>query len=288
MQTEINNIHQNDGNPRKISKAKMSDLVNSVLAFPEMLEYRSIVADKQGVIIGGNMRHKALQAIFDMDIADIRGRLQTSIPPEEVESKVAYWVAWKKKPVVRVETADMDVDERTEFIIKDNGDFGEWDKKKMEQLYADVFQSYDALSAEVAQFGGVQMETPQTKVHVTTTPTQTKDSASQNSDFVSEIMESADDDKQGETAPTPTVQSSNLGQSTTNDYEQEQPTEQVVSRGFYEPPTYCDYLQLDGYKIPVTSLEKERYMNLLDNYCEENGISYGFINYIKNGMGIIK
>ena len=289
METAINNIRQNEDNPRKISKTKMSDLVNSILSFPEMLAYRSLVTDKGGVIIGGNMRHKALMAIAQMTEGETRQRLSTVVRPEDVEARVAYWNNWRKNPSVSVESTEMDDDERTEFIIKDNGDFGEWDKKMVENLYADVFQSYESLNATIASYEPVAAEpaTPAVSVPTQDAPLQGDHSGQQFSSEDGGFGERQDGVQPSEPlSASPSTPAESVH--TPDSYEQPPATEQVVGRGFYEPPVYCDYMQIDRYKIPVTSQEKERYMNVLDNYCEENGISYGFINHIKNGMGIIK
>lgn len=292
METGINNIRQNEGNPRKISKQKMSDLVNSILSFPEMLSYRSIVTDGEGVIIGGNMRHKALLSIAQMSEGETRQRLSKSVSPEEVEAKVAYWGGWRKSPNVSVESEDMDEEERTEFIIKDNGDFGEWDKKMVDSLYADVFQSYEAASVAMAGFEGVAVEAAAPTVPTVSAPAQAAQQDSDPSETLPSQGNGVGVERQGGEQPldiseaTPSSPSENGY--VPDDYELPPVQEQVIERGFYETPQYCDHMQFDRFKIPVTTQEKERWMNVLDNYTEENGISYGFIKYLQNGMGIIK
>ena len=224
-----------------------------------------------------------------MTEGETRQRLSTVVRPEDVEARVAYWNNWRKNPSVSVESTEMDDDERTEFIIKDNGDFGEWDKKMVENLYADVFQSYESLNATIASYEPVAAEpaTPAVSVPTQDAPLQGDHSGQQFSSEDGGFGERQDGVQPSEPlSASPSTPAESVH--TPDSYEQPPATEQVVGRGFYEPPVYCDYMQIDRYKIPVTSQEKERYMNVLDNYCEENGISYGFINYIKNGMGIIK
>lgn len=91
----INKIQGNERNPRKVDAEKFRKLVNSLRDFPDMLEKRPlIVAD--GVILGGNMRYKA-----------------------------ALELGLKTVPVI--DASDWTEDQRQQFIIKDNLNFGEWD-----------------------------------------------------------------------------------------------------------------------------------------------------------------
>lgn len=89
------NLRTNPNNPRAIRKDQLNKLVKSLQEFPEMLEARPIVIDKDGTVLGGNMRLKAAQ------LAGL----------EEVPVYVREW----------------DEDKDGQFIIKDNVSFGEWD-----------------------------------------------------------------------------------------------------------------------------------------------------------------
>ncbi len=92
----IKDIIANKENPRYISDKKFNKLVQSIKDFPQMLEKRPLVVDEDMVVLGGNMRLKALQK------AGIK-----EIPIDIAEG----WTDEQKK----------------EFIIKDNVGFGEWD-----------------------------------------------------------------------------------------------------------------------------------------------------------------
>lgn len=89
-------IKPNEENPRFITDAKFKKLVKSIKDFPEMLEARPLVIDENNIVLGGNMRLKALRAagVFDIPVKRITG-----------------WSEEQKK----------------EFIIKDNLGYGEWD-----------------------------------------------------------------------------------------------------------------------------------------------------------------
>jgi len=92
----IQKIKPNDENPRFITDAKFKKLIKSIKEFPEMLETRPLVVDENFVVLGGNMRLKALKSagVFEVPIHQVKG-----------------WTDEQKK----------------EFIIKDNLGYGEWD-----------------------------------------------------------------------------------------------------------------------------------------------------------------
>lgn len=96
---DIETIQVNPKNPRLIKDAKFKKLVESVKAFPRMLELRPIIIDDDGIILGGNMRFQALKETGAKEI------------PE----------SWVKR------AADLTEDEKKEFIVKDNIGYGEWD-----------------------------------------------------------------------------------------------------------------------------------------------------------------
>ena len=91
----ISKVRPNSENPRYIKDEKFKKLVQSIKEFPEMMPVRPIVVNKEMVVLGGNMRLKAMQ--------------------EAGLEKV--WV----------EVVDWSEEKQREFIIKDNVGFGEWD-----------------------------------------------------------------------------------------------------------------------------------------------------------------
>ena len=101
---DINKIQGNRENPRVIKDDKFKKLVKSIQEFPEMLNLRPIVVNKDMVILGGNMRHKAAK---DAGLKEI--------------------------PIIIAENLD-EAKER-EFIIKDNVGFGEWDWDALANLW---------------------------------------------------------------------------------------------------------------------------------------------------------
>ena len=99
MKTEkvkIGKIKNNPNNPRLIKDDKFKKLVRSIKEFPEMLEIRPIVVDKDNIVLGGNMRLRACQEAGLKEVHIIQA--------DKLTEK-----------------------QQREFIIKDNVGFGEWD-----------------------------------------------------------------------------------------------------------------------------------------------------------------
>ena len=96
---KINDIKVNPDNPRFIKDDKFKKLCKSITDFPKMMELRPIVVDSNMVILGGNMRYRALQELGFTEIED-------------------SWVKIADK---------LTEDEKKRFMIEDNMPFGEWD-----------------------------------------------------------------------------------------------------------------------------------------------------------------
>jgi len=91
----LTEIRPNPDNPRVIRDEKFKKLVNSLRDFPEMAKVRPVVVNTDMVVLGGNMRLRAMKE-----------------------------AGWKEVPV---EVVDWSEEKQKEFIIKDNVGFGEWD-----------------------------------------------------------------------------------------------------------------------------------------------------------------
>lgn len=99
MKVKIKDIKANPNNPRVIRDEQFKKLVKSIQEFPEMLSVRKLVCTPDMIVLGGNMRLKALQS------AGIK----------EVDVEIVDWDEQKQK----------------EFIIKDNVSFGEWNHEQL-------------------------------------------------------------------------------------------------------------------------------------------------------------
>jgi hypothetical protein len=91
----IGTIKNNPNNPRVIKDDKFKKLVQSIKDLPEMAEVRPVVVNTDMVVLGGNMRLKAMRE-----------------------------AGWKDVPI---QVVDWDEEKQRQFIIKDNVSGGEWD-----------------------------------------------------------------------------------------------------------------------------------------------------------------
>ena len=110
---KVSNIKPNPNNPRLIKDDKFKKLVQSIKDFPKMMSLRPIIINKDNVILGGNMRFKALKELNYKDI------------PED----------WIKR------AEDLTEEETRRFIIADNVGFGEhdWDMLANEWDVVELF-----------------------------------------------------------------------------------------------------------------------------------------------------
>jgi site-specific DNA-methyltransferase (adenine-specific) len=92
---KVSKLKSNPENPRIIKDGKFEKLVKSILEFPKMLEIRPIVVNSDFMVLGGNMRLKAVKHL-----------------------------GLKEVPVIQVD--DLSEAQQREFVIKDNVGFGEW------------------------------------------------------------------------------------------------------------------------------------------------------------------
>lgn len=92
----IDFLQENPENPRTINNDKLRKLVKSIREFPEMLEIRPVVVDKNNIVIGGNQRFRAALSAGLTEI-----------------------------PVIKAD--ELTEEQRKQFIIKDNANMGEWD-----------------------------------------------------------------------------------------------------------------------------------------------------------------
>ena len=132
----IGDLRENENNPRKISDEQLRKLTVSLLMFRGMMSLRPIAANEKNVILGGNMRYRALNRILVMEVQELRETVDNNAPEgmtdAERERIVSQWVEWQRDPQVEVVAADGLTEEQAdEFVIKDNVQFGEWDAEKL-------------------------------------------------------------------------------------------------------------------------------------------------------------
>ena len=102
---KLTSIKPNPNNPRLVKDDKFYKLKESIKQFGEkMMPLRPIVVDENNIILGGNMRYKALKELGFKEV------------PKD----------WIKQAV------DLTEKEKEEFIAKDNISFGEWNWEALE------------------------------------------------------------------------------------------------------------------------------------------------------------
>jgi|TARA_R100000084_G_C4653953_1_gene151592 hypothetical protein len=118
---DIKKIKNNPNNPRIIKDHKYAKLLESIKDFPEMLKIRPIVVDDNMVVLGGNMRLKACR-----------------------EAGI--------KKIHIIKASELTDEQKKQFVIKDNVNFGEWDwdmianewdSTSLEYWGLDVWQNVD-------------------------------------------------------------------------------------------------------------------------------------------------
>ena len=133
MNVPIGKLKANPTNPRVLRDEKFLKLKASIQSFPDMLNYRGIVAvtdtDGKFMVLGGNMR---LRAIQDLGIKEVPVMLAD------------HWTE----------------EQRREFIIKDNVGFGEWDWDQLANEWdADELDDWglDFPGAEIAEIDAPEL-----------------------------------------------------------------------------------------------------------------------------------
>lgn len=121
----VKDIKPNPLNPRFIRDKKFQDLKTSIQDLPEMLSLREIVVDENYIVLGGNMRLKALK---------------------DLKYKTTDVVVWKGLSDI----------EKKEFIVKDNANYGNWDwdilansfdEKDLKRFGLNVWQPQDDIDS---------------------------------------------------------------------------------------------------------------------------------------------
>lgn len=116
---KLSTIKSNPNNPRVIKDDKFQKLVNSIKEFPKMMELRPMVVNEDNIVLGGNMRLKALKELNYKEVPD-------------------EWIKNAK---------DLTKEEQRRFIIADNVGFGEhdwemlaseWDSEELESWGLDL------------------------------------------------------------------------------------------------------------------------------------------------------
>jgi len=128
----INQVRGNKNNPRVIKDERFKKLVESIKFFPEMLWKRNLVVEsneKGFTVLGGNQRLRAINEIFKMP----RHELQEQIAGVNNEKTILAFYDSKQVPITLCD--DWTLEQKREFIVRDNIDFGQWDMDKLSTEY---------------------------------------------------------------------------------------------------------------------------------------------------------
>jgi len=122
VEAEVALLRPHERNPRSIRKDRLEALKADLVADPEMLRARPLIALPDGRVIAGNQRLRAVQEL-----------------------------GWERVPVVY---ADLDEGRAREWALRDNNQYGEWDEQALAEYLG---QMVDA-GAEVARTGFTDRE----------------------------------------------------------------------------------------------------------------------------------
>lgn len=115
---KLNLIRKNPENPRIIKDDSYKKLVNSLREFPEMIEIRSIVIDKNNMVWAGNQRLEAAREL-----------------------------GWKE---TIVDQPNWNEDKLREFMIKDNLHSGYWDNDAISSNFSwDTLDHWDFKTPDI-------------------------------------------------------------------------------------------------------------------------------------------
>lgn len=108
--TKLSQIRANPDNPRRITKVDIEKAAKSITEFPKMMKLRPVVVDETGMALGGNVRYHAM----------------VSLGMEEIPEG---WV---------VCADELSAEQKSEFIVKDNSNFGAWDFDELANKWSEL------------------------------------------------------------------------------------------------------------------------------------------------------
>ena len=100
----VESIRENNKNPRVITDLQLERLVQSIQQLPDMLNLRPLVINADNVVLGGNMRLRAIRVLKMTEV-----------------------------PVIKVE--GLTPEKELEFLIKNNLNYGDWNWFELENSY---------------------------------------------------------------------------------------------------------------------------------------------------------
>ncbi|HEY3435090.1 MAG TPA: hypothetical protein VGK41_05510 [Solirubrobacterales bacterium] len=133
----LEQLHESPINPRSITDEAFERLKANIVAARDMLQARPLIAMPDGEVICGNMRLRALK-----DFA----------AHSEVDESTATAPTF---------VADLDENERREWMLRDNNEFGDWEQDALAELMA----AHKSAGGDMALLGFAQPEVDDLLAH---------------------------------------------------------------------------------------------------------------------------
>jgi len=140
----LEQIHLNQQNPRILKEERFKQLVASLVEFPEMLSLRPLVVDEAGVVLGGNMRTRAVLHLVGLPENEKQGRIEHAVfhrgleldsmgntvaqatPAQKDAYRAALATLFYATSLPVTQALNLTEAQKREFVVKDNASFGEW------------------------------------------------------------------------------------------------------------------------------------------------------------------
>lgn len=127
----VTKVKLNPKNPRTFNKNEIEKMVISIVCFPEMLDGLRSITIKDNIVLGGNLRLKALRTILETPtdelITIIKNKSQDKTD-NRINFLIDYWNNFKDNKEFNFIIADnLTGEQANEFLIRDNVNIGAWD-----------------------------------------------------------------------------------------------------------------------------------------------------------------
>lgn len=127
----LHEILENPENPRTISDEKLQALVKSIIDFPFMLLSNPPKVNAKMIVLGGNMRRRALVQVLNSSPEELDAMIEAAAGKLKSASRKKLVKLFKEKFAageVPVQVTDyFTADAEDELVIKDNLPYGQWD-----------------------------------------------------------------------------------------------------------------------------------------------------------------
>lgn len=117
---DVRRLRPWDRNPRTITAERFESLKRSLVADPNHLRARPLIARTNGVVVAGNMRLRAAQALLE----DGNTRFENEFPGGKLPTFIA----------------DLTDEQAIALALRDNNEYGEWNEQEVAELLYELEQ----------------------------------------------------------------------------------------------------------------------------------------------------